>query len=202
MEKIKIGREVANKFNLDPKRESTDSEGNIVLNSDPFWADCFIYRTEDLENDAAHYLKTQIPSLSQILIPPALEVLKYYHKRGYRKFYQAIRYRGMRGKYDEENSCALCLLCKQMLLASNQSKGNAPMLDIIDPQGTLDPIIVFVTCEKCNQRLETEGVDGHYNRDDLKNIRKEQTSILFSDQTRWVMNNRKVESPYNSSLDQ
>ena len=122
MVKIRIEKEVANKFNLDPQRECTDNDGNIVLKSDPFWADCFIYRTEDLENDAAHYLKNSNFILIQDSYTTGYRSLKILSQTWYRKFYQAIRYRGMWGKYDEENSCALCLLCKQQLLATNPNK--------------------------------------------------------------------------------
>lgn len=70
--KVIIDKNVARDFDLDLGRELTDEDGNIILDFDPFWADCFIYQMERLDGEATYYLNDQIPQISEILIPKVI----------------------------------------------------------------------------------------------------------------------------------
>jgi hypothetical protein len=148
------------------------------------WIDCTVY--QDLENDAAHCMS----STSDGLIDKKIEYLKRLQRNGYTKFYQAVGYMGLSGKYDENNCLSTCILCKQGLLASNKKIGDAP-IPMIYVDGTIgiktSPAVVYVICHNCYRKYY-EGIP-------MNMIRKEINFMLYSQDTRWIKANRIIRSP-------
>jgi hypothetical protein len=155
------------------------------------WSDCVIY--QDLEKDAAHCMRSYIPRINEKLISLVMKNLKYIREEyKYTVFYQAVRYAGLFGKYDQNNCVALCLVCKQELSVLSKKRGDLPILyPSIDGTGSLNsPVVVYTMCLKCAEGYEKRKTIS----DDL--IRKEINFILHSKDTRWVQNHRKVKSPF------
>ena len=126
------------------------------------WSDVVIY--QDLEKDAAHCMRSYIPGLHEDLIAEAVEYLKYLRDEvGYRNFYQAVRYAGLFGKYDQNNCAATCLICKQELYASDEIRGDLPISwPYVDTTGSLNnPVISYILCAKCY--LEREKIVSNRN---------------------------------------
>jgi len=185
--RITIRKDDAGKIGLDPLREQTNNEGNIVLERETYWADCTIY--EDLK-DAAVCMARQIPQLAPGSIEDTLNVIESLQKQGVTKFYQAVRYFGFWSPFDTKNCCSLCLLCKQGLVAFKKDYGDAPIPYVLAhlSGSSHDTAIILVTCFTCRTRTYRE-IPG-----DL--IMREISSIIFSDDTRWLKNSRLIESPY------
>lgn len=155
------------------------------------WSDCVIY--QDLEKDAAHCMRSYIPRLHEKLIASFVKYLKYIREEHkYTVFYQAVRYAGLFGKYDQNNCVALCLICKQQLYAFSEERGDAPVLYpyLGDTCSVNSPVVVFTMCFKCGEDYEIRKKIS----DNL--IGKEINFILHSKDTRWIQNHRKVKSPF------
>ena len=155
------------------------------------WSDCVIY--QDLEKDAAHCMRSYIPRIHEKLIASFVKYLKYIREEHkYTVFYQAVRYAGLFGKYDQNNCVALCLICKQQLYAFSEERGDAPVLYpyLGDTCSVNSPVVVFTMCFKCGEDYEIRKKIS----DNL--IGKEINFILHSKDTRWIQNHRKVKSPF------
>lgn len=151
--------------------------------------DCAIY--ENLEKDAADCMSSYVPMLHEVVIDHVVRRLKRLQEEyGYDKFYQAIRYVGLFGKYDTENCVATCLICKQKLLAGDMEKGDAPVLHpYVDGSSTIknNPVVVFAICDKCYQNIEAIHTSL---------IGKEINLMLYSKDTRWIQSHKCVKSPF------
>jgi hypothetical protein len=156
------------------------------------WTECEIYL--DLEIDAAQCMLSHIPLLYEPSVDNVVKFLKYLQEKGYSKFYQAVRYRGLFGQYDYTNYYSLCTICKQGLLCNNEKRGDLPLvMSYVD--GTIgiksSPVVVYVVCYGCYKR--------YYQREEtipMGVIRKEVHFMLHSKGTRWIQNNQLAESPF------
>ncbi len=181
--KITIDKDAATKFNLNPMREQTDNDGNIVLKRETYWSDCVIY--EDIE-DGAICMEKQLPGLYLKLIEHITQDLKRWKLCGFKKFYQVVMYDGL-SKFDNRNCYVLCTLCKKPLLASIKEKGDALVPFVLPPKLAVDPVVVLVMCVTCATKTYKE------NPENL--MRKEIFRIILSDETRWIKNDKLVDSP-------
>lgn len=139
--------------------------------------------------------ETNIPILHEPSIDITVEYLKYLQEKGYRRFYQAVRYRGLFGKYDDANCNSLCTICKCGLVCSYEKKGDDIPVVTTYVDGTISirtcPVVVYVvcigSCKKYYQARDTIPMNV---------IRKEIDFMLYSDDSRWIRNQQFVESPF------
>ena len=141
-------------------------------------------------------MQCHIPLLYEPSVDSVVDYLKYLQGKGYSRFYQAVGYRGLRGKYDDRNCYSLCTICKNGLLCSNEKEGDLPLV-ISYVDGTISikasPVVVYVVCYGCYKKYyqtrETIPMDV---------IKKEVELMLYSKGSRWIQNNQLVESPFAS----
>lgn len=175
------------------QKEGAKSVWYAPTREERLWIDCVIY--QDLENDAAHCMFSGIPLLtSRPLIDDTVEYLKMLQGKGYTKFYQAVGYIGVFGKYDENNCLSTCLICKNGLLACSEERGDVP-IPMIYVDGTIgiktSPVVVYIICFKCYQNYYEPKREIP-----MGIIKKEINFMLHSEDTRWIKAHKIIKSPY------
>jgi hypothetical protein len=140
-------------------------------------------------------MQSHIPLLYEPSIDIVGEYLKYLQGKGYSKFYQAVGYIGLFDKYDANNCCSVCTICKQGLLFSCGKKGEDLPLIRTYVDGTVgiktSPVVVYVVCYGCYKKY-------YQTRDTVPRdvIRKEIDFMLHSRDSRWIRNQQLVQSPF------
>jgi hypothetical protein len=90
------------------QKEGAESIWFPPKHEERLWCDCAIY--SNLEEDAEHCMKAYVPMIDKNIVGIVVKQLNYIkEKYKYTKFYQAVRYAGFFGKYDDNNCVALCL---------------------------------------------------------------------------------------------